>query len=244
MGPLPFVPRERALRELADAPASLEFRAIALDPRAVVYRSGDGLLLADRHGPLIGAAGAVTARDFEALDEIKELDCELLADRAAYQVLRAHREFERAIIHTLWGSWQRPDLQIAGLVVRPLQRSDSLDRLPRGLRDEIERARQREIVFAGFIEGAAVSFSYSSSATETLADVSIDTLLAHRGRGVGAAVASTLIDCLVRQGKMPVWGAAEDNRASLRLAEKLGFTRPAGELFVCEPRRSAGEAGG
>lgn len=239
MDPLPVVTRDEALREIADTPATLEFRAVALDPQAACYRSGGGLILVDLPGRLIGAVGPVLSRDVAALFENRNLDCELLADRAAYRELREGRVLERAILQTLSGPWRSPLRQIADFVIRPLGPSDTLDHLPRELRGEIERGRRDEIVFAGFFKGAAVSFSYSASSTETWADVSIDTLEEHRGRGIGAAVVSTLIDDIIRQGRSPVWGAVESNRASLRLAEKLGFTLKAGELFVQEPQQSA-----
>jgi GNAT superfamily N-acetyltransferase len=239
MDPLPAVTRDEALREIADAPATLEFRAVALDPQAAYYRSGGGLILVDLPGRLIGAVGPVLSRDVDAIFQNRQLDCELLADRAAYQILREGHVLERAIIQTLSDPWRSPQRQIADLVIRPLALSDSLDHLTGELRDEIDRERRDEIVFAGFFDGAAVSFSYSASSTETWADISIDTLEEHRGRGIGAAVVSTLIDEIIRQGKSPVWGAVEDNRASLRLAKKLGFTLQAGELFVQEPQPSA-----
>jgi L-amino acid N-acyltransferase YncA len=73
--------------------------------------------------------------------------------------------------------------------------------------------------------------------TETLADISIETLEGYRRRGIGRAVVARLIDEVIRLGKVPVWGATEDNTASLALAASLGFTRAAGELFVCEVDR-------
>ena len=228
------VSREQALAEIPDTPTTVEFRAIALDPGSALYRSGDGLLLVDSQKRLVGAIGAVVSQDVDTLYQIGKLDCELLADLAAYERLRIGRAFERAIIQTLPGPWRRPDCRIADLVIRPLDPSDPLDLLPHELRHEIDRERQLEIVFAGFVDGTAVSFAYSSSCTEMFSDISIDTLQEHRGRGLGAAVVSSLIDRIVEEGSAPVWGAVTGNRASRRLAEKLGFTHWAGELFVSE----------
>jgi RimJ/RimL family protein N-acetyltransferase len=54
-------------------------------------------------------------------------------------------------------------------------------------------------------------------------DVSIDTLEEHRGRSLGAAAVRFMIEYMRGEGRDPVWGALESNRASLRLAAKLGF---------------------
>lgn len=42
---------------------------------------------------------------------------------------------------------------------------------------------------------------------------------------------SFMVELMGKEGLRPVWGAEERNRASLRLAEKLGFA-PVDELFV------------
>jgi RimJ/RimL family protein N-acetyltransferase len=40
-----------------------------------------------------------------------------------------------------------------------------------------------------------------------------------------------MVELMGKEGLRPVWGAEERNRASLRLAERLGFV-PVDELFV------------
>lgn len=239
MAALQSVLREEALRVIPDTPATLELRDIALDPRAAIYRSGQGLLLAHAHGRLAGASGPVAPRDVDALLQGLDSECELLADTAAYERLRSTHPFERAIIQTLSRPWGNRQQGIGELIIRPLEPSDPLAHLPDELRREIESAQSLRSVVAGFIAGAAVSFAYWGSRTETYHDISIDTLKQHRNRGVGAAVVSALIDRIVAEGGVPVWGAVEGNHASLRLAEKLGFTRPAGEVFVYDLDRPA-----
>jgi hypothetical protein len=238
MPPLTLLSREDALSQIADSPATLEMRAVALDPDGVVYRSGNGLLTVAARHRLLGALGRVDASDVAAICRAREAPWEVLADRAACERLREPYSFGRAIIQTLNGPWGPWEQKIPGLVIRPLALGDSLDHLPAELRREIDDVRPSEIVFAGLIDAVAVSFSYSSSRTETLADISIDTLEAYRGRSIAAAVASALIDHVVARGLAPVWGAVESNTASLRLAAKLGFTRPAGELLVCEAEQN------
>jgi GNAT superfamily N-acetyltransferase len=73
------------------------------------------------------------------------------------------------------------------------------------------------------IDGTAASFCYPVWRTETLWDISIDTLEEHRGRALGSHAVRFMIELLRRDGREPVWGALESNGASLRLAAKLGF---------------------
>jgi hypothetical protein len=228
------ITREEALAEIADSPATLEFRAAARAPKSRIFRSAGGLIVSDPRTCLECASGGVRLEDVQAVYPAILPDVEVLADRAAYEVLRDAVEFERAIVHTLAAPWQSPPRTIAGLTIRPLTAGDPIDHLPDELRGEIERALADETVFAGFVDGVAVSFSYSASCTETWADISIDTIEAQRGRGIGAAVAARLIDDIVARGLAPVWGAVESNAASLALAAKLGFTNVAGELWVHE----------
>ena len=107
----------------------------------------------------------------------------------------------------------------------------SLAHLPGELRQELESTRGRSPLAVGFVDGRAVSFACAPWQTETLFDLSIDTLEPHRGRGLAAAVAALLIDAVSRAGRQPVWGALEDNGPSLRLAARLGFV-PVDRLFV------------
>ncbi len=221
-----------ALSEIPDSPATLEFRSLALDRNSLVYRSGVGLLLVDSRKELVCAVGAIDCDDVVQLCRSSDLACELLGDESARDALRGVVSFEPARIFVLDTTWRIGSFTRADLAIRPLGSADSLAHLPEELREEIETERPRVPVFATFIDGAPVSFAYSSSMTQTLADISIDTLEAYRNRGIGAATAASLIDWVVQNGKSPVWGSLESNGPSLRLAEKLGFHRPAGRLFV------------
>ena len=229
------IDRAVALSEVRDAPDTLEFRSMALDARAEVYRSGSGLLLLlDAAGAMLGAVGEVVPAHVRQLFEPRRLTCELLADRGAYEVLSQEYSFERAKILRLACDWRPPTNRVDGLLVRPLEPQDGLGHLPAELANEMEPQRIVGEVIAGFIVGKAVSFAYAGSMTETLADISIDTLAEYRRSGIGRAIVSALIDGIVAGGRAPVWGATVDNAASLALAASLGFTRPAGELFVHE----------
>lgn len=93
-------------------------------------------------------------------------------------------------------------------------------------------------MFAAFCDGAPVSFAYASLETERHGDLSVDTLDAFRRRGFGAAALRPVIADLHARGKRPVWGAIENNAASLALARRLGIREPAGTLWVASRWRA------
>ncbi|MEP7358149.1 MAG: GNAT family N-acetyltransferase, partial [Anaerolineales bacterium] len=104
------------------------------------------------------------------------------------------------------------------------------------LLEELTSGAAYSPIAAAFVDGQPVAFCYAGSQTETLWDVAIDTLAAHRRQGHAAHSAAFLIRHFHAQDLRPVWQALEENRASWRLAEKLGFM-PVDELAFFEPKR-------
>ncbi len=109
-----------------------------------------------------------------------------------------------------------------------------LDRLPADLQEEITAAFDYSPMSAAFEGGRPVSFCYAAWETETLWDVSIDTLPGWRRRGYARAAAVELIEYFLARGKRPVWGAADTNTASAALAVHLGL-RPVDRLLLIFP---------
>ena len=71
-----------------------------------------------------------------------------------------------------------------------------------------------------------VSFCYAASLSESLWDVSIDTVPSHRRRGHAQIAVRSMIEAMAqpgRGGRAPVWCAAASNPASSSLARRLGF---------------------
>ena len=60
--------------------------------------------------------------------------------------------------------------------------------------------------------------------SERHADIGAATLEAWRGRGLATAAAALVARRVQEAGQTPVWSAGEDNAASLRVAQKIGFT--------------------
>jgi len=127
---------------------------------------------------------------------------------------------EHAIVHRLSG----PEVsRLTGVPVRLLGAREPLHHLPAGLRFEIGHARTIVPVAIAVADGVPVSFCYPCWTSETLWDVSIDTLDGYRRRGLAARTVRFMIDLMREDGREPVWGAMQSNIASLGLARRLGF---------------------
>jgi GNAT superfamily N-acetyltransferase len=103
--------------------------------------------------------------------------------------------------------------------------------VPAKLRKELKRAYYISPIAAAYEDEIPVSFCYAGAMTETLWDISVDTLADYRGRGYAQEAVVYMIEYMRKIGKEPVYGAMDSNLPSLRLAEKLGFV-PVDRLFV------------
>lgn len=104
----------------------------------------------------------------------------------------------------------------------------ALDHLPAASRREmqLEWVSTRPLAVA-VVDSLPVAFCYAAFTTERLWDVSVETLAPYRRRGLAAACFQRLAAYMEQRGKIPAWGAMQDNPASLGLAAKLGFRRDA-----------------
>lgn len=115
-----------------------------------------------------------------------------------------------------------------GVVLLEAPGEAALRRVPRHLRADVEGA---EAVALSLVGDRVAAVCAAGAVTETLWDVGIDTVAEHRRRGHATAAFRALAAHMAATGRQPVWGAEDDNVASLRLAAKLGF-EPAGHLAV------------
>ncbi len=95
----------------------------------------------------------------------------------------------------------------------------------------------REMLEEGVIAGAVVkgnlvAIAYTSTRSARHADVAVSTLEEWRGRSFATAAASLVAWRLQEAGQIPVWSTGEANRASLRVARKLGFAPVAQRTYV------------
>jgi GNAT superfamily N-acetyltransferase len=224
---------------LPDVPRLVETRAILLSGACEVLgdaQRGDYVVRSLDAGlaAVVGRPSASALRETAARSDVIEMLCSVDAAAATLSALSGWQA-DPAAIHVLGpvpavSRPRGPETRLVG-ADEPL----ALAHLPAELRRELEAGRARSPFAVGFAGGLGVSFAYAPWQTEALFDLSIDTLEAHRRRGLGAAAAALLIEHLRTTGKQPVWGALEENGPSLRLAARLGFV-PVDRLFVLSRR--------
>jgi GNAT superfamily N-acetyltransferase len=128
----------------------------------------------------------------------------------------------RAIVHLLGNVDRLPPTSEGN--VRFIE-AGAFDRreIPAELFDELHGAAELSPIAASFAENRPVAFCYAGAVTETLWDVSIDTLPEFRRFGHAARAAAHMIRYMAGFDRRAVWASAEDNPASRELARKLGF---------------------
>lgn len=140
---------------------------------------------------------------------------------------------ELATIYRLTDGERAPEVSAGAVRLLTPAEIEAMDHAPAELREELIEAAKYSPVAAACVERLPVSFCYAGSRTESLWDISIDTLAGYRNRGHAALCVAFLIEHFRHQGLAPVWGALESNVPSMKLAAKLGFT-PVDQLAVFE----------
>jgi GNAT superfamily N-acetyltransferase len=140
---------------------------------------------------------------------------------------------ELATIYHLTNGERLPEVPADAVRLLSLSEIEAMTHAPAELKEELIVAAKHSLVAATCVEQLPVSFCYAGSQTESLWDISIDTLAGYRNRGYAALCVSFLTGYFHRLGLAPVWGAVESNIPSMKLAEKLGFT-PVDHIVVFE----------
>jgi RimJ/RimL family protein N-acetyltransferase len=87
--------------------------------------------------------------------------------------------------------------------------------------------------WGAFEAGRLVSLAVPFFIGQHFEDIGVVTEPDQRGRGLSVACAGALCVDIRARGRIPSWSTSPDNRASLRVAEKLGFEREREDrLFV------------
>jgi RimJ/RimL family protein N-acetyltransferase len=128
----------------------------------------------------------------------------------------------RIILHTLSDHRSLPNASEGEVVFLD---PATIEQLPifEELLNELKSGAEHSLIAARIIANQPVSFCYVSSETEILWDVAIDTLPEHQRKGYAAQCAAFMIRHMQTQGKQPVWQSLEENPASWKLAQKIGF---------------------
>ena len=254
--PTPGITR-LALRHASDEPRWIDTRGMLLSGRARVHadssRIDAGIVVVVPDSALVSIVGrpdtlliartvAELAGDVNVLAQMEDADH---VGRALPQWRR-----RRALIHVLPGtaSWEQerePNTRVFTAASAPrfdhvpdavrrelldALRGRTVSRFVPGVLPQADPLTRRVTVpmAAVWADGRPVSFCYPVWQTETLWDVSIETLDPYRRRGYAARAARTMIRHMRRDGRAPVWGALDTNIASRALAAKLGFVENAG----------------
>ena len=144
------------------------------------------------------------------------------------EVLDVERD-ERAIIHAMPADALHRTRADREADVRWLMSPDAIDW------SHVDAELRRELAAAFAFSPVAAAFD---DGTETLWDVSIDTIPRARGRGHARQVAAFLVAHMRDRGRRPVWGAVDSNAPSLAHARTLGLV-PVDALRVVTPRPPA-----
>ena len=221
--------KSAALAKLPDVHRWVEARATLLAPEGRVFgmRTGDEASFVVREHassavfvvglPDRGTLHAALARPPRATEAIVGIE------HAAVLATELHGwERSRIVVHALRHPERLPPPDERVRFLDP-------DRIPRlaideELKQKLEIGAQGSDIAAYFVDDAPVAFCYVGAITETLWDVAIGTVEAHRRRGRAGCVAAHMIRHMQATGRRaPVWQAVDENPASSNLAAKLGF---------------------
>lgn len=224
--------KHRLLAQLPDGPRWIETRDLLRDTSSSLLENrGDGgfVVWSERYG-----LGAVVGRaPREAVVLAASVCPEIIAFPENIQAVRDLLPgFEAEPAHILLAptavrtSPAHPCRELSGDDIA------SLSHLPRDVQQELVAAAADDArVVAAFASEVPVAFAYVASETESLWDVSIETLASHRRQGYASAAVLNLMRLMSGQAKRAVWGALHSNQASRGLALALGFV-DVDELWV------------
>ena len=225
---------------LPDIPRFVETRSMLLNLRGAIYGFNESNLnnfvVCNRQTGLIVVIGKPPIASLrEAIDQREKAGVVLAFEDNVFFVAEVLSDWysEKAILHLPDGELNLPEAPPE--IVRKVSPDEIevIENIPKDLKEELHIETGFTMIAGTIVDGKPVAFCYAGAITETLWDVSIDTLDGYRHRGYAALCVAYMVHHYHNQGKQPVWGALESNQASLNLAKKLGF-KAVDSLFVFE----------
>lgn len=226
---------------LPDAPSLVETRALLLSGTAALRHSADraGAVVLDPDVPsgfVVGRADPALLRDVAAT---APPGFELVAQADAIEAASAALPgwtLATATVLSLASPWPAgapgADPPAGVVICAPLDEV-WLARVPEV--DEIRvHAALADAVALRLAGDEVVAVCAAGDVTESLWDVGIDTVEAHRRAGHGAAAFRALAAHMAATGRQPVWCAEDGNVASLAMAARLGFV-PVDRIGLLRP---------
>ncbi|MCI0524510.1 MAG: GNAT family N-acetyltransferase [Acidobacteria bacterium] len=231
---------QRLLSIVPDQPKWVELRGMLLSGQCEVdgLEDAERLSFVARHAEtdlvfVYGCPALDVVRQVVARQSSSEAVLCLPEDRGHVAEAVPEWRSELATIYRLTDGGRLPEVPAGAVRLLAPSEIEAMDHAPAELREELIEAAVYSPVAATCVEQLPVSFCYAGSRTESLWDISIDTLAGHRNRGYAALCVAFLIEHFRDHGLAPVWGALESNVASMKLAAKLSFT-PVDQLVVFE----------
>jgi GNAT superfamily N-acetyltransferase len=222
---------------LPDLPRWVETRSILLAGRGDVLALSLEPLSCVVADPAFGSAIVIGRPPYEAIGEALALAgprASVMAppeSRAWVAASLPELQPQRAQLHVLDRDPRLPVLTREDVRQLGVEEVAALD-LPADLREELAEATAEGVPIAAAIAAALpVAFCYAGSITESLWDISVDTLEPWRRRGYAARAVAFEVARFASLGKRPVWGALDSNAPSRGLARKLGFV-PVDEIWI------------
>lgn len=227
------------LTHLEDLPALVEVRGLLRRGRTSLVpseeRAESGFVLAPDHDLAVafGAPEPALAEPLGAAAHRAGVEPGRLRLRAAPQVLEewlaggavATGEPPSVVEVLSWaGTTEGLSTQAARHETRLVEEgSEVAGDLPPRWRRELEALEVWPAAAVALAGGMPVALAYAFVETETLWDVSVETEAPFRREGFGACAAAALTLERAEAGRWPVWSVASTNRASIALAQRLGF---------------------
>ncbi len=106
------------------------------------------------------------------------------------------------------------------------------------------RLLEEGVVACGLVSGRVVATAHTSAISGGYADIGVFTAEGWRGLGYATACTSMVVRRLLGMGLRPVWSAGENNPASIRIAEKVGFERVSRRTYLIAGSGRAGASHG
>ena len=219
--------------DLPDGHRTVELRALMSQPGTRTHASHDGVILANNELEFGGVYGSVPEATLRAFLDRSEFVGQLLFVAELAPSMEGF-EFQRALVFGRVTEPPPPRLRPlpAGLDLRLATVGDDFSLFDDDTMAELYDAARRGAVHVVAHESRVVVAAYPAWQSEGFADVSVDTVEAFRGRGLGGHAVLATVRAIEATGRRPVWGALETNVPSLRLARRLGFLDERGAVYL------------
>jgi GNAT superfamily N-acetyltransferase len=145
--------------------------------------------------------------------------------------LRINYEYHLAFNHTLYQEYPRSDAPSNSVLVQvdtkflEKECAEPLKTVIRETWDSVNAFVRKGIGVCLLLDDVIVCRCTSRHVAGNCHNISIATTEEHRGKGFATLTAQTFVDICLSHDLTPVWMADEDNAASIRVAEKLGFEK-------------------